>query len=285
MVNRPMLLKFSDNYLKHKYGLIHFHFFVQYAKVAGIAVELVEPDNRVFIAEDQLIFSCTIDDQQIIVDYADHSSRNWKDLYPSLPYFKFQTIKDNLHDFIPLGPPMVGVKRKGTKGATVREYNHVKYYYDYQPGTAILCKQLPNGAATERRNSVHALLRENFNDVDTLADQNQIDFWKQHETCLAAVCVPGATNNMVDRGHIELIGLGVCTISPELHTVFPGRRQLKAGKHYIKCCDDYSDLVDIIKELQKNPTLAKSIGHNAKRFYEKYYTPAAYWQWIRENIQ
>jgi hypothetical protein len=279
-------LQFPKNYLEHKYGLIHFHFFVQYAKVAGITVELIDCNDRVFISESHLTFSCTVNnDQQIIIDYADHSIRDWKNLYQNVPYFKFQTTIDNLNNFIPLGPPMVGVKRKGTKGATIREYNHIRHHYNYQPGTTILCKQLPNGAAIDRRNLVHSLLNKNFNNVDILAEQDQLDFWKQHETCLTAVCVPGATNNMVDRGHIELIGLGVCTISPDLYTVFPNFSRLESGKHYIKCKDDYSDLIDIIKDLQKNPTVAKIIGDNAKSFYENYYTPTKYWQWISENIQ
>lgn len=278
-------LKFPNGYLGHKYGLIHFHFFVQYAKIAGINVELVKHDEHVFISEDQLIFSCTINDQQVIFDYADHSTRNWKSFYPDIPYFKFQSTLTSPKDLIPLGPPMVGVKRVGSKGATVREYNHMKYRYEYKPGTAVLCKQLPNGAAVERRNHVHQLLTENFSNVDTASNCNQLDFWRLHETCLAAVCVPGATNNMVDRGHMELIGLGVCTISPKLQTVFPNNQTLKPGKHYIQCQDDYSNLVEIIQGLQRDPSLAAKIGRNARKFYEKFYTPEKYWEWIARNIK
>jgi hypothetical protein len=285
MRNQNIGLKFPLEYKTHKYALIHFEFFVQYAKIAGINVELVQSNDQVFIAENQLIFSCMVNDKQIIVDYADHSSKIWKDLYPNLPYFKFQTTQDNSKGVVPLGPPMIGVKRKGTKGATFREYNRVRYHYDYQPGSGILCKQLPNGAAVERRNHVHALLDQNFDQVDTAADQDQIGFWKQHENCLTAVCVPGATNNMVDRGHLELFGLGVCTISPELYTVFPQNQTLVAGEHYIKCQDDYSDLVDVIHSLQQTPSFAKAIGNHARKFYESYYAPEKYWQWIMENIK
>jgi hypothetical protein len=283
-VKEKILLKFPLESETHKYNLIHFRFFLQYAKIAGAEVEMVPADDRVFVSNDHLVFSCVVDDQQVIIDYADHSTRNWQHLYPGLPYFKFQTTKNNKGDIIPLGPPMVGVKRAGTRGATMREYNHVRYHYDYQPGTAILCKQLPNGAAVDRRRHVHQLLKENFSDVDVDADCDQMDFWRQHENCLAAVCVPGATNNMVDRGHIELMGLGVCTVSPELRTLFPQRKQLTAGHHYIQCADDYSDLVEILKKLEKNPAICRRIGANARRFYERYYTPEKYWQWIRKNL-
>jgi hypothetical protein len=277
-------MKFSTEYEGHKYNLIHFRFFIQYAKIAGVEIEMVKPGDQVFIARDQLVFSCTVNDQQIIIDYADHSTRNWRDFYPNIPYFKFQTAETDARNFIPLGPPMVGLKRTGSKGATMREYNHVRYHYDYQPGSAVLCKQLPNGAATERRNRVQTLLKERFPDSDVLADCDQIDFWQAHERCLAAVCVPGATNNMVDRGHIELMGLGVCTVSPRLDTVFPKQQLLVPGKHYIRCQDDYSDLEEILVSLQKTPELCKEIGNQARQFYDEYYTPEKYWTWILENI-
>jgi hypothetical protein len=278
------VLKFPEESQSHRYNLIHFKFFLQYAKIAGLDVQMVQSNDRVFVGNDQLTFSCLINDQQIIVDYADHSTKNWKHLYPEIPYFKFQTTEKNPKNLLPLGPPMVGIKRNGNKGATMREYNHLRHHYAYQPQNKILCKQLPNGAATERRNQVQKLLLDNFADVDIDANVNQIDFWKMHETCLAAVCVPGATNNMVDRGHMELIGLGVCTISPDLYTVFPNNQVLQPGVHYIKCQDDYSDLVKIISSLEKNPSFAKTIGDNARAFYEKYYTPKAYWDWIMENL-
>ena len=278
------VMRFPIESQSHKYNLIHFRFFIQYAKIAGVEIEMVKSDDNVFLSNDQLIFSCTIDGQQIIVDYADHSTKNWKKFYPGIPYYKFQTTRETSQDIIPLGPPMVGVKRIGTKGATMREYNHIRYHYNYQPGIKILCKQLPNGAAVERRNMVHQMLKDNFSDVDINANENQIDFWKAHEHCLAAVCVPGATNHMVDRGHIELIGLGVCTVSPRLSTLFPGRRELEAGKHYIQCADDYHNLVPILKDLKNNPDVCKTVGNEAHKFYEESYSPTYYWKWILENL-
>lgn len=280
-----IILKFPKESEQHKYNLIHFRFFIQYAKHAGITVELVESSDKVFIAKDHLVFSCLVNDKQIIIDYADHSTRSWKYLYPNIPYFKFQTTLPLSDNIVPLGPPMVGVKRVGSKGATLREYNELKEEYNYTPGSMILCKQLPNGAAIERRNYVHNLLTETFAErADTDAQANQIDFWRAHETCLASVCVPGATNNMVDRGHIELLGLGVCTISPELFTVFPDNQILIPDHHYIKCADDYSDLIDIIKHLENNLDLCKRIGDNGRQFYDQVYSPKEYWSWIIGNI-
>lgn len=277
-------MQFPENYVTHRYSLIHFNFFLQYARVAPIEIELVPPSDTVWLSDNELTFSVLVNDQQIIVDYADHWDRNWKKNYPDLPYFKFQTTDQSHPDAIPLGPPMVGVKKKGTKGATLREYNSLKWDYDYQPGETVMCKQLPNGAATERRIAVHTMLRKEFCDVDIDANVDQMTFWRMHENCLASVCVPGATNNMVDRGQIELMGLGVCTISPRLDTIFPYRKTLVPNEHYIQCAEDYSDLREIIWQLQKDPSRCKEIGDQAKKFYHDYYQPKRYWQWIWDNI-
>jgi hypothetical protein len=282
MINK---LKFPIEYQTHKYSLIHFSFFIQYARIAGIEVELVKSTDTVFISNDHLIFSCLVNDRQIVVDYADHYTKNWQKEYPDIPYFKFQTNLPLPENCIPLGPPMVGVKKKGSKGATMREYMTARYHYNYQPEKNILCKQAPNGAAVERRLLVHKILADNFKDIDISYDNDQLDFWAVHENCLAAVCVPGATNNMIDRGHMELIGLGVCTISPKLYTVFPQNIQLEEGIHYIRCKDDYSDLVDIIQSLQKNLEIPKTIGRNARNFYDETYSPKKYWEWILENLK
>lgn len=279
-------LKFPADYQSHRYSLIHFSFFLQYAKVTGkIDVELVETTNEVFIKDDHLVFSCLINGQQVIFDYSDHYNRDWLKDYNSLPYFKFQKTINSNPGSIALGPPMVGVKLKGTKGATLREYNDLRWNFNYVPGDTILAKQIPNGAAFERRNTVHAMLQESFENVDTFASCNQIDFWKSHENCLAAICVPGATNNMVDRGHAELLGLGVCTISPRLDTIFPKNIILTPGVEYIQCKDDYSDLIDIIKDLKNNKDYCKNIGDNARKFYDNTYSPVQYWNWIMENLK
>ncbi len=187
-------------------------------------------------------------------------------------------------DAIPLGPPIVGLKNVDIQGATMREYQHIRNNFNYVPGDAILNKQFPNGAAVDRRNNVHALLLNNFDNIDIDAKTDQSDFWRQHENCLVSVCVPGATNNMVDRGQMELMGLGVCTISPRLDTIFTYNKLLEPDIDYIQCKDDYSDLVEKIEYLQVNKDVCKKIGDNAQLFFNNHYAPENYWQWILENI-
>jgi len=279
-------LLFPKEYIEHKYSLIHFTFFLQYFKISGVTVELIESTDNVFIDNENLVFSCVLNGKQFIVDYADHHYRNWKQLYQDIPYFKFQTTTEKNSDIISLGPPIVGAKIKNLKGATMREYMRMRKYFEYSPENKILAKQLPNGAAVERRNHVHKLLLETYgNDVDTNVDCNQWEFWEMHQTALTSICVPGATNNMADRGQTELLGLGVCTISPEIKTIFPYNKKLAPSYHYIKCKDDYSDLIDIIEKLKKNPEKAIRIGKNARKFFDKYYIPEIYVKWILKELK
>lgn len=276
---------FPEEYITHKYSLIHFNFFLQYAKVAGVEVDLVPSNNQVFIGKDNnLYFSCLINNKQVIIDYSDHYYTNWKHLFRNIPYFKFQTTKKTKNNIIPLGPPIVGVKQKGSAGETLRTFLKVKESFNYEPGYSILCKQLPNGNAKERRQYVQKLLTSNFNDVDISPYDDQLVFWQKHENCCFAVCVPGANNNMIDRGQMELFGLGVCTISPQLNTKLPFNHIAKPGIHYIKCRDDYLDLLQIINNINSNQTELKRIGNNAKQLFNDIFYPTSYWKWILSNL-
>lgn len=280
-------LFFPKEYVDHKYSLIHFAFFLQYFKISGVNVELIDSTDTVFVCDDKLIFSCVLNDKQFIVDYADHHYKNWKQQFENIPYFKFQTTSEKNNDIISLGPPIVGAKIKNLKGATMREYMHMRNHFEYVPdNNKILAKQLPNGAATERRNYVHQLLLNSYGDeVDTNVDCDQWQFWEMHKNALVSVCVPGATNNMADRGQTELFGLGVCTVSPEIKTLFPYNKQPTPNYHYIKCKDDYSDLINVINKLKKNPERTIRVAANARRFFEKYYTPEVYAKWILREIK
>ena len=274
---------FPAEYESHKYSLIHFKFFLQYAMLAKIDIKYARSNEQVFIADgDNLYFGCVIDNTPCIFDYSDHAHKNWLGDHPG-PYFKFQSNPDADSRIIPIGPPIVGVKNKLTKGQTMREYMTLRETFKYDAGKRVLCKQLPNGAATERRRRVHTMLSSNFKHHDINADADQYDFWKAHQHSIA-VCVPGATNNMIDRGQMELFGLGVCTISPVLNTVLPYNQLATPGVHYIKCADDYSDLIDIINQLYNNLNFANQIGHNARELFESYFSPVSYWKWILSNL-
>ena len=280
------IIHFPKECFDHKYYPIHFYFFIQYAKIAKINIMYIESTDKVFVKSDNnsFYFSCLINNKQVIFDYNDLFYRDWVDENPNIKYFKFQSTKQSSKKVIPLGPPIVSYKNKQIQTVTIRTYLNIKKSFNYKPGPKILCKQIPNGGAIERRTHVHDLIQTNFKDYDIEANSNQVDFWKSHEDSTIAVCVPGATNNMIDRGQMELFGLGVCTISPELHTRLPYDVTPIPGVHYLKCKDDYSDLIDVIKHAQSNHTLCKSIGNGARYLFNNNFMPAKYWKWILQNI-
>lgn len=274
-------IQFSENYRISRYADVHYYFFLEYARLAGAKINFVPDNDKVYTGgESRAFFSCIINDSQVIVDFCDFYDWHFKD--SEVPYFKFQSTNETPIKCHPLGPPIVGIGLN--LRATMDDYFDIRKDFKFFPGDQVLCKQSPNGLAKDRRNNVQAMLVKNFPNIDIHPKGLQIDFWKKHEQCLAAVCVPGANNNMIDRGHMELLGLGVCTISPQLNTRLAHNKILVPNVHYIRCKDDYSDLLDIIEDLKSNKKNAKEIGENARKFFNDFWTPENYWDWILTNI-
>lgn len=282
MINLVLSEKTRDT----KYYRAHYYFFIEYALMAGVKITYAPESSVIYAGNpansiDAPFFSCLINDRQVIIDFSDFST--WDFSRPGARYLKFQTAAPLREHVIPLGPPIVGNVFRIR--ADMKDYMDLRNSFRYSPIKTITNKQAPYGNAVNRRLLVKQLLQENFQNIDISNGKGwQIDFWKAHEDALLAVCVPGATNNMIDRGQMELIGLGVCTVSPRLETVLPWYQTLQPGMHYLMCNDDYSDLVEVITWAEKNPVACQVIGDNAKRFFDQYYTPKKYWEWILENV-
>jgi len=275
-------LMLHSSYINSRYLELHYFFFLEYAKLAGISIR-VDTDDGKFLAanQNQAYISCYINDQLCIIDFNDFW--NWKFDQKNHQYFKFQSTTDTKFKCVPLGPPIVGLTATSRR-SSIKDYLELRKIFHYNPRNNIMCKQIPGGNALTRRQHVQKMLNDNFDNVVLSSKDNQYEFWSSHENCLAAVCVPGATENMVDRGQMELIGLGVPTISPRLTTRFVHNCLLEPGVHYIECQQDYSDLVEIINSLKCNTEYLKYISQNAWNFFEEHYTPEKYWNWIIENL-
>ena len=271
-------LIFPSDYEKHRYGNIHLSFFLEYAKLAGLQIDY-DVNQRVFcyFEKTKWIFSCVINDQQVIFDYGDHV-KNYIDEFLNIPYFKFQVQNDKTKA-IPVGPLFV---KNPYTDLTTDWFLDFREQFQYKHSKKILSKQIPH---KDRRVFVQSLLEENFpaTRIDIKAHEKQAVFWKKHEVCAGAICVPGSTNNMLDRGQYELMLLGVPTISPHIKTRLPWNLKLESGKHYLKCKDDFSDVIEKAKILQNNPNLCYEISKNARELFESYCCPEKYWQWILKN--
>jgi len=129
------------------------------------------------------------------------------------------------------------------------------------------------------------LLKHEFRGILRINDISQEDYWKEIENILLAVFVPGFCNNMLDRAALQYMGLGCPIITTDIPEYLPYYEKPIAGKHYIKCNNDYSDLISIIKSYQTfNRHKLQEIGENAKELFQRTCTPVKIGQWIAQNL-
>lgn len=108
-------------------------------------------------------------------------------------------------------------------------------------------------------------------------------YWRRAVGSLVTVCVPGADNHHLDRGQHQLMGLGVCTISPQLFMAPLGDRPI-AGEHYVACRDDYADLVERIEWCREHREECRALGRRAREFFQTHSTPQAIWRYIAARL-
>lgn len=261
----------------------HYLFVKKYAEYAGIKVELIHRTHTVYCTRTTL-FSMEVDGQQVLVDYSDHEPLS--DYQTGISYLKFHyhpELHGQYENIFPVGP-MLDLP-------DLALYQHFFNLTDQQIYTCnndlVLNCQRPYQNALRRRKMVQHLLRTHYGDkADTSFKRNgQAHFWEKHRNCLVAVCVPGARNNMLDRGQYEQMALGVCTISPHLRTTLPYFAKPVPGVHYLRCKDDYSDLTALIEWCKQHRNECRRIGQNAHKFFLENSMPIRYWQWIEKCLE
>lgn len=277
-------LLFPRSYILQKYAKTHFLFIIKYAELAGIDVILVDDTKTVYVSDDHwttgLKLSCELNNKQIIFDYSDFSDKHCPEKYSNVPYFKFQCNNINNHiNMFPCGPVFAFPDEINI----LEEYFKIRDEFAYECcSTTVLNKQLPRAGALLRRRKAQAFLLNNFNkkDIDITITENKKLFWKMHEKSLVAVCIPGACENSLDRGHFELLGLGVCIISPVISIHLAWNKKLIEGEHYISIKNDFSDLKEKVEWCLKHKNECNEIGNNAKKLFTECAIPEKYWEWI-----
>lgn len=266
-----MKIQFPANYDQRLYE-IWYQYMLDLFKHAGIEVELkVMPEPRFECG----CFPMTIDGIDFMVDYSDNGECPEADpIKTGKPCLRFH-CKEKLPNVYPFPP---------VSFYDWAEYEQLSQSIKYEcTGNKILFKQRSYGSAVERRDRIRAMLTARYDTlVDTKYDDGQVDFWKIAGDCLVSVHVPGRNNNMLDRAQLQLMGLGVCTISPRLPELLPGYLNFGAGPglHYMQCKDDYSDLIDIAEWCKVNKEKCLEIGKHAKYLFEKTCTPQAVKGWL-----
>lgn len=249
-------------------------------------------------------FKCCIDGKWFLFDFSDSATS----LDNPLPTFKFHCSQET--DGIFCFPP-------------VSFYDWDQYYQlekeiQYNPLSSfwVSSRQRPYGGAVERRVRVQNILRRIADDHERLCQNNgwvvndadkhkvftdiieQEEYWKEINNINIAVFVPGHHNNMIDRGHLQYLAFGCLTVSPDLPECLPFGRKLigydnfpklmpqKTDAHYLKCKDDYSNLISIImwNGIHSFVHPFSQISENAKTLFKETCTPEAIGRWIGSKL-
>jgi hypothetical protein len=269
----------TSNLQYHRYYNTHFKYVRNLLGEAGCNVKLVPASN--FENYSRTCFEMKVNGVLVAIDFSDH-------LKVSIPedkikkyavIFKFHYNHDlhsgykNMYPFSPVNFQSWSLYKKAIANV------------NYKASGLILCKQQPGGAALERRKYVQGLLHVKYGNMFDKSIQPEFDFYMKINQALVSVCVPGARNDMLDRGQGQYLALGCCTISPKLVTVLSFNQQLVPGTHYIECKPDYSDVVEKVEWVRSNPEKAIQIGKNAKQIFEKTSLPKIQVEWINKCLK
>jgi len=215
-------------------------------------------------------FIIEVNGKSFLIDYWDNPFRT---IATDLPCFKFHCTEEanKLFAFTPVSFYDWDL------------YEKLKSEIKYLAKGHIACRQRPYGAALSRRSYVHRLLNSKFDNVE-IGQLDYNGFLNDINKCLVSVCVPGYCNTMCDRGQIQYMAFGCCTISPNLPEILPFNHRIIPNEHYIQCKEDYTDLVEKINWCKKNVDKCIEIGQNAKRLFEETSTPDKLIQWITSKL-
>jgi hypothetical protein len=153
------------------------------------------------------------------------------------------------------------------------------------PSKLILNNQRPVGQAQGRRNKVSKMLRELSQPCDTGFYKDQGIFFGNINEALASVHVPGCREDVLDRAQVQMMGLGVCTVSPFLDETFANYAKIEPWVHYVPCENLFDDLPDKVEWCKNNVDKVKEIGENALGFFDDNIHPTQLVSWITKCLK
>jgi len=265
----------DGNLQYHRYYHIHIEYILNMLIHANAEIELVDP--RSFAIRSQTIFDCTIDKKIVRFDFSDFEKLKDENVLGCDVYFKFHYADshERYNNVFPFTP---------VNFHNWEEFNKLTKSVVYKANGKVLNNQTPFGAAVERRAHVHDLLLNKYGNNLSFDRKTQTEFFNLINEGLVSVCVPGARNDMLDRGQCQYMGLGACTISPRLNTRLSRGERLIPGTHYIECKPDYSDLLEKIEWVRDNQNAAIQIGQAAKDIFQRTSIPKIQIRWINECL-
>jgi len=262
----------------HRYYNIHYKYLLNIFKYSE-DVNIIEIPAENFQLRHKTKFEFKIDDNLCLFDFSDHfDTLDIDDLSKYNAIFKLhynEIYHSNIKNMFPFTP---------VNFDNWKLYKYATKKVIYKASGVILNNQTPNGNALERRTLVQNMLREYTSNVD-FEITNKKSFYEKGNNCLTSICVPGARNDMLDRGQCQYFALGVATISPELSTVMSFNKKIIPDYHYIKCNSDYINLIEKIEWVKENPELAIEIGKHARKLFLETSTINKQIKWIKQCIK
>lgn len=154
-------------------------------------------------------------------------------------------------------------------------------HYDPKPYKLVSCRQRAYGNAATRRESIQRMLKDKLGNQFATGLMPQADYFKDIANIKCIVSVGGYNANILDRNVLQHFGLGVCVISSYLPEVLPFNARIEPGVHYLKCNDDYTDVPDIVRNL--DPHAAQRIGWNALTLFRGSCVPQSLKIWLEQD--
>lgn len=254
---------------RYRYYKIHYQYVLDSLRAAGIEVEISDRLKQL----DKTVFEVLIDGKHAAIDF-----NNFTELYEGYEsfewYFKFQ-YSEGLHEHLPNVYPMGTISFYDWQ-----QYAAIKPTLNYTAtSNKILNNQRPYAGALQRRRHVQKMLRDAYGPRLDISVTNKEVFWQKINDCLISICVPGARNDIFDRGQNQYMAFGCATISPKILTILPYYKPMVPGTHYIECAPDYSNLIEVIEWCHNHRSECVQIGKNAQELFEATQTPEALWRW------
>jgi hypothetical protein len=164
------------------------------------------------------------------------------------------------------------------------EYRRLAREIVYRADGMVLSNQRPHTQNLERRTYVQDLLRARFGDEFDNSFTEQREFWRKVKRALVSVCVPGSRIDILDRGQLQYLAFGACTVSPRLSIDLPYGHHLIPNVHYLECQTEWCDLVERIEWARSHRTECLEIGRNARKLFENTLTARALFEWVSQCL-
>jgi hypothetical protein len=280
---------------KKHYYRSHVSFFSRYAELFGVKVKYSDNIDSVNFC-DSAHCHILVDYKPFILNWSNHHANvSHCEFVGKVPELKYHFSEESRSNAISIGRekcvyPSGPVLNVGGRDAYVRYFSMVEKGRNYFCNSDIvLHKQIIHGSkaveghepAARRRKRVRDLLVKAYGkNVDGTVKNDKFWFYEHFKNCLVSVCVPGCSNDMLDRGHWEQAGLGVCVVAPRINTRVCWDEPLVGGFHYVECSLDYSDLIEKVEWCKGNRDKCREIGENARALFQKTYLPHNYWKWV-----